>query len=72
MKFRLSGAIVRFAGYQRAVTVPATTLDEALKLLLDRHPALGPVLYDNTGRSGAATACSSTANRSRTSTSRSP
>lgn len=50
MRFRMSGAILRFAGYQRTVTVPATTLDEALKLLLDRHPGLAPVLYDNTGK----------------------
>lgn len=50
MIFRLSGALLRFADYNRSIDVPAATLDEALRLLVSRHQRLGSVLYDNTGR----------------------
>lgn len=50
MTFRLSGALLRFADYERSIEVSAATLGEALRLLVSRYPRLGSVLYDNTGR----------------------
>lgn len=49
MTFHFSGPLLRFVDYQRSVSVPASTLGDALKILCDRHSQVRPVLHDNTG-----------------------
>lgn len=50
MTFQFSGLLLRFVDYDRSVSVPAATLGEALRSLLERYPQLRPVLWDRTGK----------------------
>jgi molybdopterin synthase sulfur carrier subunit len=49
MKIILSGALLRFADYNRVVEVHATTFADAITQLHTRHPRLRPVLLDADG-----------------------
>ncbi|MGW0995651.1 MoaD/ThiS family protein [Streptomyces sp. NPDC002520] len=50
MTFHFSGLLLRFVDYRRTITLPSSTLGEALKLLHQDYPQLRPVLQDNTGK----------------------
>jgi len=47
---RIPAALKQYADNDREVTVGAATVGEALDRLVDRHPSLGPHLFDEKGR----------------------
>jgi len=54
MMIRVSGALLRFTDYRRAISVVAPTVEAALVRLADEHQPLKPVLFDREGRLRAA------------------
>ena len=46
MKFYLSGNLMRFSDYDREIEVEADTVYGAILTLVERYPALKPVLLD--------------------------
>jgi len=46
MKFMFSGALLRFADFSKEIDISATTLESAVKELLETRPLLRPVLLD--------------------------
>jgi hypothetical protein len=54
MMVRVSGALLRFTEYQRAISVDAPTVEAALARLAGEHPPLRRVLFDREGRVRAA------------------
>lgn len=50
MRIILSGALLRYADYNRVVEITAATLADAITELHTRHPRLRPVLLDSDGR----------------------
>ena len=54
MKVRLSGTLLRFAGYAKEVSLDAGTVGAALEALVARFPDLRTKLYDKNGNVGAA------------------
>lgn len=45
----LSGNLRRYTDFEGEVEVNASTLSDALEALIQRHPALQPVIYDGDG-----------------------
>jgi molybdopterin converting factor small subunit len=50
MIFELNGLLLRSAGNQRSVSIPAATLGGAITELADQFPQLRRVLLDNSGQ----------------------
>src|SRR5262249_60257179 len=50
MMVRVSGALLRFTDYQRAISVDAPTVEEALVKLAGEYQPLRQVLFDREGR----------------------
>ena len=50
MMVRVSGALLRFTDYRRAVSVDAPTVEAALVRLSGEYPPLRRVLFDREGR----------------------
>ena len=49
MIFQFNGLLLRFVGYERTTRIAAANLGEAFDTLRERHPRLGPVLWDQDG-----------------------
>jgi len=50
MKFRFSGALLRFVGYRKEIELEAETLGIALEKLAQQCPLLSSVMYDSRGK----------------------
>lgn len=50
MRFRISGALLRFTDYRGVLNVDAPTVEAALVKLADAHQALRKVLFDREGK----------------------
>jgi len=49
MKFRFSGALLRFVNHRKEISVEGRTVGAALKELVAMHPELKPILFDTQG-----------------------
>ena len=49
MKVVLSGNLMRFASFEKEVEIEATTVGQAIDVLVDRYPDLKSVLLDGAG-----------------------
>ena len=50
MRFEFSGALYRFANYNREVEAQGSTLGECLDHLIEQYPPLGNTMLDTTGQ----------------------
>ncbi len=50
MKFRFSGALLRFVNYRKEIELEAETLGLALEKLAQECPLLSSVMYDGRGK----------------------
>lgn len=49
MKFVLSGNLLRFANFSSEIEIDGATFGECVRVLVERHPSLAPVLLDGQG-----------------------
>lgn len=49
MVFKISGNLLRFAGYQHEIQIDASTVGEGIGKLVNLHPQLSQVLLDANG-----------------------
>jgi molybdopterin converting factor small subunit len=54
MQFEFTGVLLRSAGNQRSVSIPAATLGDALTELTSQQPRMRQILLDNKGELRAA------------------
>lgn len=50
MFFEFNGVLLRTAGNQASVSIPAATFDDAITELMSRVPQMRRILLDNSGR----------------------
>lgn len=50
MKIRLSGVLLRYTDYRKEIEIQASTVNEALRELCRRYPAMDPILFTADGK----------------------